>query len=116
MLYSVSKHWVTGRTIGVLGFDSRRGLGIFLFATVSRQALGPTQPAIQWVPGALSLGVKRPGYEPDHTPPSSAEVKNEWSYTSTPQYVFMAWCLVKHTDNFTLLYSNIYLELNEHNK
>jgi len=21
--------------------------------------------------------------------------KNEWSYTSTPQYVFMAWCLVK---------------------
>jgi hypothetical protein len=21
--------------------------------------------------------------------------KNEWSYTSTPQYSFMAWCLVK---------------------
>jgi hypothetical protein len=21
--------------------------------------------------------------------------KNEWSYTSTPQYVFMAWCLVE---------------------
>jgi hypothetical protein len=21
--------------------------------------------------------------------------KNEWSYTSTPQYAFMAWCLVK---------------------
>jgi hypothetical protein len=33
--------------------------------------------------------------------PSSAEVKNAWSYTSTPQYVFMAWCLVKHRDNFT---------------
>jgi hypothetical protein len=28
--------------------------------------------------------------------PSSAEVKNAWSYTSTPQYVFMEWCLVKH--------------------
>jgi hypothetical protein len=28
--------------------------------------------------------------------------KNAWSYTSTPQYVFMAWCLVKHKDNFTL--------------
>jgi hypothetical protein len=26
---------------------------------------------------------------------SSAEVKNAWSYTSIPQYVFMAWCLVK---------------------
>jgi hypothetical protein len=34
-------------TIGVLGFDSRRGLGIFLFTTASRPALGPTQPPIQ---------------------------------------------------------------------
>jgi hypothetical protein len=29
----------------------------------------------QWVPGALSLGVERPGREADHSPPSSAEVK-----------------------------------------
>jgi hypothetical protein len=55
---------------------------------------------IQWVPRTLSLGVKRPGREADHSPPSSAEVKNAWSYTSTPQYVFMAWCLVKHRDAF----------------
>jgi hypothetical protein len=82
--------------IGVLEFDSRRGLGIFLFTTVSRTALGATQPPIQWVPRALSLGVKRLGREADHSPPSSAEVKNEWSYTSTPRYIFMAWCLVKH--------------------
>jgi hypothetical protein len=34
----------------------RRGLGIFLFTTVSRTALGHTQPPIQGVPGALSLG------------------------------------------------------------
>jgi hypothetical protein len=27
--------------------------------------------------------------------------KNEWSYTSSPQYAFMAWCSVKHRDNFT---------------
>jgi hypothetical protein len=27
--------------------------------------------------------------------PSSAEVKNVWSHTSTPPYVFMAWCSVK---------------------
>jgi hypothetical protein len=45
--------------------------------------------------GALSLGVKRQGREADHLPPSSAEVKNEWSCTSTPQYAFMAWCSVK---------------------
>jgi hypothetical protein len=51
------------------------GLGIFLFTTASRTVLGPTQPPIQWVPGDLSLGVKRPGREAGHTPPSSAEVK-----------------------------------------
>jgi hypothetical protein len=65
------------RPIGVLGFDSRRGLWIFLFTTASRTALGPTQPPIQRVPGALSLGVKRPGREADNSPPSSVEVK-EW--------------------------------------
>jgi hypothetical protein len=64
-----------GRTIGALGFDSRRGLEIVFFTTASRTALGPTQPPIQWVPGALSLGVKRPGSEADHSPPTSAEVK-----------------------------------------
>jgi hypothetical protein len=63
--------------------------------TACRTALGSTQPPIQWVPGALSLGVKRPGREADHSPPSNTEVKNACSYTSTPQYVFMAWCLVK---------------------
>jgi hypothetical protein len=40
-----------------------------------RNALGPTQPPIQWLTGALSLGVKRPGREADHSPLSSAEVK-----------------------------------------
>jgi hypothetical protein len=48
-------------------------------------------------------GDKRPGRESDHSPLSSTEVKNARSYTSTPQYVFMACCLVKHRDNFTLL-------------
>jgi hypothetical protein len=34
--------------------------------------------------GGSFPGVKRPGREADHSPPSSAEVKNTWSYTSTP--------------------------------
>jgi hypothetical protein len=93
--------------IGVLGFDCRRGLGIFLFTTASRTALEPTQPPIQWVPGAISLGVKRPGREADHLPPSSAEVKSTWSYTSTPQYAFMAWSLVKHRDNLTFTFMTL---------
>jgi len=65
-----------GWTIGVLGFDSQQVLGIFLFATVSRLALGPTQTAIQWEPGALSRGVKWPECKADHSLPSRAEVKN----------------------------------------
>jgi hypothetical protein len=67
--------WAPGWTIGVLEFDSRWWLGIFLFTTASRTALGLTQSPIQWVPGVLSLGVKRSGREADHSPPSSAEVK-----------------------------------------
>jgi hypothetical protein len=54
---------------------SRQELGIFLFTTASRMALGPTQLLFQWVPVALSLGIKRPRREADHSAPSSAEVK-----------------------------------------
>jgi hypothetical protein len=77
---------------------SRRGLGIFLFTTASRTVLGPTQPPIQWVPGAFSLGVKRPRREADHSPTSSTEVKECVELYLHSQYAFMAWCLVKHRD------------------
>jgi hypothetical protein len=87
-----------GWTIGVLGFDSRRGLGIFLFTTVSSTDLGPTQPTIQWVPGAFSVGVKRPGRETDHSPPSRSRSRMRGAIPPLHQYVFMAWCLVKHTE------------------
>jgi hypothetical protein len=40
---------------------------IFLFSTASRPVLGLTQSTIQWVPGALSMGVKRQGREADHS-------------------------------------------------
>jgi hypothetical protein len=49
---------------------------------------------IQWVPEAVSPGVKRPGYEADHSPLASAEVKKMWTSASTPPYAFMAWCLI----------------------
>jgi hypothetical protein len=39
--------------------------------------------------GALCQGVKRPGREADHSPPTSAEVKKMWIFTSTPPYAFM---------------------------
>jgi hypothetical protein len=60
---------------GMIGVRFPGGLGILLFDIVSRQALGPTQPPIQWIPGALSLGLKRRGCEADHSHPSSAEVE-----------------------------------------
>jgi hypothetical protein len=47
-------------------------------STSSRPVLGPTQPPIQWVPGALSPGGKQPGREAGHSPPTSAEVKKTW--------------------------------------
>jgi hypothetical protein len=40
-----------------------------LDCAASRQALGLTQPPIQW-----ATGVMRPGYETDHSPLSNAEV------------------------------------------
>jgi hypothetical protein len=43
---------------------------------------GVTQLPIQWVPGALSPGVKRPGREADDSPPSSTEVKNDFQRTT----------------------------------
>jgi hypothetical protein len=48
----------------------------------------------EYFPGGGGGGIKRLGRETKHTPPSSAEV-NAWSYNFTPQYVFMAWCLIK---------------------
>jgi hypothetical protein len=102
---SVCVRWATGWTVGVLGFDSRRVLGIFLFTTASRTALGPTQPPIQWVSGALSLGVKRPGLESDHSLPSIVEVKDS---LSTP-----SWCgdQLKHRDNFNFTFICLSLNL-----
>ena len=51
---------------------------------------GPTEPPIQWVAGPISLGLKRPGTEPEHSPFFVTEVKNECSYNFIPAFAFMA--------------------------
>jgi hypothetical protein len=66
-----TRYWLNGG-----GSRSGRGKIFSSSLLTSRPALGPTQPPIQLVPGAVSLGVKGQGREADHTPPSSAEVKN----------------------------------------
>jgi hypothetical protein len=86
---SLYSDWL--RAGGPWGRSSSPSSGkIFLLSTSSRPVLGPTQLPIQWVPRALSPGVKWPGREADHSAPTSAEVKTTWIYTSTPPYVFMA--------------------------
>jgi hypothetical protein len=81
------------------GLDDR-GVGVRvavwsrIFSMLSRPVLGPTRPPIQRVPGA-----KQQVREVDDSPPTSAEVKKMWIYTSTPPYDFIAY-LVKHSDNF----------------
>jgi hypothetical protein len=37
-----------------------------------------------------ALGVKQPGREADHSPPTSADVKKTGIYTATPPHAFMA--------------------------
>jgi hypothetical protein len=69
----------------MMGFRVSVVVGNFsLFTTAFGPALVPTQPPIQRVPGALTLGIKRQGHGADYSSPSSSEIKNVWSYTSTP--------------------------------
>jgi len=48
-------------------------------------------------PASYVIGTRGsfPGGKADHSPPSRTKVKNAWSYTSAPQYTFLAWCSVK---------------------
>jgi hypothetical protein len=83
----------------------------YLSGTVTGFFCSPLRPDRLWDPPSLLLngyrrlpGVKRPGREADQSSPSSAEVKNVWIYTYTPQYSFMAWCLIKHRHSFTFIF------------
>jgi len=43
---------------------------------------------MQWLSGAHTPGVRRPGREADHSSPAGAEGENDWNYTSTPLICF----------------------------
>jgi hypothetical protein len=47
-------------------------------------------------------GVKRPGREADHSPPSSAEVKECVELYLHSQYAFMTWCSLENNTGTTL--------------
>ena len=75
-----------GSLVGIVTDYGLDGLGLnpggYEIFRPSRPALGPSQPPVKWVPG-LSRGKVRPGCAADHSPPSSAAVMEEYSYTST---------------------------------
>jgi hypothetical protein len=54
------------------------------YPTASRRALGVSQPPTQWVPRSLSPEIERLGREADHSPTSSAEVKNDETLLPLP--------------------------------
>jgi hypothetical protein len=82
--------WTTGVQLPVDAMNEH-----FLFATKSRPILGPTQTLQNGFRELIHRRVKRLGDEADHSPPPSAEFKNEWSYPSTHPYVFMTLPYVK---------------------
>jgi hypothetical protein len=53
-----------------------KGQEISLVCISSRPTLGPTQPPIQWVQEAVSLGLRQQKRETHHSHPSSGTVKN----------------------------------------
>jgi hypothetical protein len=60
------------------------------------------QPPIQWVPGALTPGVKLMELEADHSPHLMPRLRMSGAIPSLPN-VFLAWCLVQHK-NFTFTF------------
>jgi hypothetical protein len=102
-------YWSGDSSVGMMDSDSRQRRYIFIYSTASRQDLVPTQSPIEWVLGALPLGIKRLEREANYSPPSTAEVENGEA-TTHPQ-VFMALCLILSTRTlfFTLIYQDICL-------
>jgi hypothetical protein len=83
--------WLRAGLQGDRGSIPGRDERIFPLASVSRPALGPTQPPVQWVPGVLSPGLKHGQgvtlTTHPHLVPRSRMIR---SYISSPPSAFMA--------------------------
>jgi hypothetical protein len=95
--------WATDWTIQCSNPAEARG-----FYPLQRPSMfwGSTQPRIKWILRTLPPRVRRSGHEADHSPPSSAEIENDWSCTSTAAYVFMV-CRGTCTFAFALQHINL---------
>jgi len=76
-----------GWTSRVIGFDSQRWLGLFLFTNVS-EWLSLKKHRDNFI---FTFHSFQPGCDANDSPPPNSEVKNMWSYTSTPSYIFVVW-------------------------
>jgi hypothetical protein len=75
--------WTTERS----EFESHKSQEFSLLQVVQTGS-GVHPTSYPMVPGALSPGVKWQVREANHSPPTSAEVKEMWIYTITPPYTF----------------------------
>jgi hypothetical protein len=80
----------TGYWLDDRGVEVRVLAGSRIFSSLRRphRLWGPPTSYPMSTEGS-SPGVKRPGREADHSPPTNAEIKKMWLYTSNPPYAFM---------------------------
>jgi hypothetical protein len=83
LLYIIWDSLVGLRTDG-LGFYSRQGQNMILYTIASRPPLQPTQSPILWALAAISTGLKWPGREANHSPPSSGDVNSDGAIPPLP--------------------------------
>jgi hypothetical protein len=50
----------------------------------------PPTPIFRGFRLLLILGIEQPVFENDYSPPSSSEVKDIWSFSSSPPYAYVA--------------------------
>jgi len=88
------------------GSNSWQGKGIFLLTTASRPALGPTQPYIEWVTGALSPWYI--GWSVKLTTHLHLMPRWKWVelYLHFPN-VFIPWCWIKHGQFYLYFYFHL---------
>jgi hypothetical protein len=89
-LLTLLRHYAISRKVASLIPDGV--IGFFNWPNLSSRTmtLGSTQPLTEMSTRNLPGGKGWPVREAGHSPPTSAEIKKMWIYTSTPPYSFMA--------------------------
>ena len=99
----------TDRATGWTIRDSNSSMGKRSVSSQNVQTDSVAHPASHSMgTGSFSPGIKKPRHKADHSSPSYAEVKNEWSYTSTPTIRFHDVARDNFTFRVTWLISKCY--------